>query len=546
MATNTQSESFDYVIIGGGSAGSVLAARLSENPQVSVCLIEAGGDGKDLSVWTPAGVVAMVPGKLNNYAYNTVPQAGLDNRTGYQPRGKCLGGSSAINAMLYVRGHPWDYDHWGALGCDGWSYGEVLPYFKKAEGNERGDDAYHSGSGPLKVSEQRSPRQISKDFVRACVEYGLPYNRDFNGESQEGAGLYQVTQYSGGMMNGKRCSAAAAYLYPVMAKRANLKVMTQTVAARLLFEGKRARGVETTTGLKLMARREVILSGGAFNSPQLLMLSGVGDPAELGRHGIAVKHALPGVGKNLQDHLDFLLQYYSKNTDMFGISLRGSWNMAKALREFKKSGTGLLSTVFSEGGAFFKSSPDIDKPDLQLHFVIAVVESHGRKRHKGHGFSCHVCVLRPKSRGEVGLNDTNPTSAPRIDPGFLSHPDDVDLTVKGAKIMREIMQVAPLKAYIDRPVFPQKDDSDAELLKAIRARADTIYHPVGTCKMGIDEMSVVDARLKVHGLEGLRVVDASIMPTLVGGNTNAPTIMIAERAAEWIMADANIAVGSAA
>jgi choline dehydrogenase-like flavoprotein len=542
MATNTQSESFDYVIIGGGSAGSVLAARLSENPQVSVCLIEAGGDGKDLSVWTPAGVVAMVPGKLNNYAYNTVPQAGLDNRIGYQPRGKCLGGSSAINAMLYVRGHPWDYDHWGALGCDGWSYDEVLPYFKKAEGNERGDDAYHSGSGPLKVSEQRSPRHISKDFV----EYGMPYNRDFNGESQEGAGLYQVTQYNGGVMNGKRCSAAAAYLYPVMAKRPNLKIMTQTVAARILFEGKRAKGVETTTGLKLMARREVILSGGAFNSPQLLMLSGVGDPAELGRHGIAVLHALPGVGKNLQDHLDFLLQYYSKNTDMFGISLRGSWNMAKALREFKKSGTGMLSTVFSEGGAFFKSSPEIDKPDLQLHFVIAVVESHGRKRHNGHGFSCHVCVLRPKSRGEVGLNDTNPTSAPRIDPAFLAHPDDADLTVKGAKIMRDIMQVAPLKAYIDRPVFPQKDDSDEELLKAIRARADTIYHPVGTCKMGVDEMSVVDARLKVHGLEGLRVVDASIMPTLVGGNTNAPTIMIAERAAEWIIADANISVGSAA
>ncbi len=529
---------FDYVIVGGGSAGSTLVARLSEDPGVTVCLLEAGGDGKDALIRAPLGIIAMVSGrpKLNNWAFWTVPQAGLNGRQGFQPRGKALGGSSAINAMLYIRGVPSDYDGWEASGASGWSWTDVLPYFKKAEGNQRGASALHGVSGPLQVADQLSPNPASHAFVEACGENQLRRNDDFNGEIQEGAGLYQVTQFRGGDKNGERCSAAAAYLHPVM-DRKNLTVITGAQATGITFDGTRASGVTYRKAGKdetVQASREVILCGGAFNSPQLLLLSGIGPADELKRHGIAVRKDLPGVGKNLQDHLDFILAWKSNDTSLFGLGLAGMVNLMKGILGWRKDGCGLLSSPVAEGGAFFKSEPSVENPDLQLHFCIGIVDNHGRKLHPGYGFSCHVCVLRPHSRGEVGLMDANPFSPPRIDPQFLSDERDTSLMLKGVRKMRQILEAPALAKYRKKEVYTAGVTSDQDLLKHIRSRADTIYHPVGTCKMGTDAMAVVDPQLRVHGVDDLRVVDASVMPTLIGGNTNAPTIMIAEKAADMI------------
>ena len=533
---------FDYVIVGGGTAGCVLAARLSENPQHRVCLLEAGGDGKDLLIRMPAGVVAMMPGKplkINNWALETTPQPGLNGRRGYQPRGRALGGSSAINAMLYVRGNAKDYDEWASLGCTGWSYQDVLPYFKKSENNERGASALRGGSGPLQVSDQKTPRPISTSFVTACASQGIAPNDDYNGPEQEGAFLYQVTQFHDAAHNGQRCSAAAAYLHPVM-NRPNLTVITGAHARRIVFEGTTAVGVQYQNKgavQEVRAKSEVVLSGGAFHSPQLLMLSGVGPADELARHGVPVVHALPGVGQNLQDHLDSILSYTSKDTNLFGLGVGAALNQIGQFMQWRKSGTGLMATPFAEGGAFFKSSPGVDRPDLQMHFCISIVDNHARKLHLGFGFSCHVCVVRPHSRGEVRLHSSNPMDAPAIDPKFLSDERDLTLLRTGVKKMRAVLQDPALKAYGHKELYTgamrTNDDIDAH----IRARADTIYHPVGTCKMGIDAMAVVDPQLRVHGLQHLRVVDASIMPRLIGGNTNAPTAMIAEKAADLLLAE---------
>ncbi len=523
---------YDYLIIGGGSAGCVLANRLSEDPQVTVGLIEAGPSDTSVLIHCPAGLALLAKNGKANWGYETVPQTALNGRRGFQPRGKVLGGSSSVNAMIYIRGHPFDYNQWAALGNTGWSWHEVLPYFKRSENNERGGDAYHGVGGPLNVKDLTSPNRFGKIFWEAAVQAGYKYNADFNGADQEGVGPYQVTH-----KNGERFSAAKGYLTPVLS-RTNLTVITEALTQRILFEGKRAVGIEyTRDGLTLtaMAKREVLLTAGAFGSPQLLKLSGVGPASELKQHGISVIHDLPGVGENLQDHADALLVYESAATDLLGISLMGAVNTVKGILEWRNHRTGMLTTNFAEAGGFIKSSPEQAIPDLQFHFVIGKLVNHGRKTILGHGFSCHVCVLRPKSRGTVKLASAQACDSPLIDPGFLTHPDDMELLVTGVKLMRKIMEAPALSAHRGQELpMSANAKTDEEIKAFIRQTSDTIYHPVGSCKMGNDAMAVVDAELRVHGLEALRVIDASVMPTLIGGNTNAPTIMIAEKAADLI------------
>lgn len=540
---------FDYVIVGGGSAGATLAARLSEDPAASVCLLEAGGEGDHLLIRVPAGVVGILPGygHISNWAYRTTPQPGLNGRRGYQPRGRCLGGSSAINAMLYVRGHRADYDGWAKQGCEGWSWDECLPYFRRSENNQHGADDVHGGDGPLQVSDQASPRPISRAFVEAARTCQHREIADFNTGDNEGAGLYQVTQFHDRDRRGERCSAAAAYLAPIRATRANLTVLTHAHATRILIEDRRAVGVAFRQGRRdrvVRARREVIVSGGAFGSPQLLMLSGIGPADEIRRHGIRPVVDLPGVGQNLQDHLDFTQAWTTKDTDNFGIGLSAGLKLVGEILKWRRDGTGMIATPFAEGAAFLKTLPDLPLPDVQLHFVISIVDDHARKLHAGNGYSCHVCALRPYGRGEVFLQNADPFAAPGIDPAYLSDPRDLATLIRGARLVRTIMQAPAMRPYVGRELFGVHDDmTDAEWEHHIRARADTIYHPVGTCRMGHDPLAVVDPQLRVRGVDGLRVVDASIMPTLIGGNTNAPTIMIAERAADFIRADAGADAG---
>lgn len=532
---------FDYVIVGAGSAGCAIAARLSEDPKVSVCLLEAGGPDKSVLIHAPVGVVAMLPTKINNYAYETVPQPGLNGRRGYQPRGKTLGGSSSINAMLYVRGHRWDYDHWAELGNPGWSYDDVLPLFKRSENNESfRNDPFHGTGGPLNVAELRSPSELDEAFVQAAVNHGIPRTADYNGAEQFGSFRYQVTQ-----KNGERCSAAKGYLTPNLS-RPNLTVITHAVTARVLLDGRRARGVAYYQGNELKevrARREVVLSGGAFGSPQLLMLSGIGPADQLQRHGIPVAHALPGVGQNLQDHIDYVQTYLAPSaTETFGVSARGGVRMTKGIFEWRRQRTGPITSTFAEAGAFFRSSPDIQVPDVQLVFVVAIVDDHARKMHLGHGLSCHLTLLRPKSRGTVGIASTDPRDAPVIDPRFFSDPADMPVMLDGAEKMQSILEDRALAQYRSGKMLYTVRSGDRSGLEVdIRNRADTQYHPVGTCKMGPDSdpLAVVDARLRVRGIDGLRVADASIMPTLVGGNTNAPSIMIGEKAAAMMREDAS-------
>ncbi|MDA9789509.1 GMC family oxidoreductase N-terminal domain-containing protein [Amylibacter sp.] len=525
---------YDYVIVGGGSAGCVMANRLSSDSTVKVCLLEAGGGGKSLVIRAPALTAAMISGRppINNWALETEPQPELNNRRGFQPRGKALGGSSAINAMLYVRGHRKDYDEWADLGCKGWSWDEVLPYFKKSEGNTWGVSDLHGNDGPLQVGDQSEPRKITSAFFAAAEGLQIRRNDDFNGDRQEGVGPYQVTQFYDGRHKGERCSAAAAYVFPV-ADRANLTVITKAAARRVVMEDGRAVGVEyERKGVQVVrAKREVILSGGAFGSPHLLMLSGIGPANELRAHGIDVAHDLPGVGQSLQDHLDYIVSYHSKRPDVVGLNPAGLARLIKAGLKWRKDGTGLFATPFAEGAGFLRTDPKLDRPDIQLHFVPAIVDDHLRKIHLKDGYSCHVCVLRPKSMGRVGLKDSNPKSAPLIDPRYLSDPVDLHVLKAGARIVEQIMEGAPLDPWRGKRLYDY-GGSDVGLEADIRARSDTIYHPVGTCKMGVDDMAVVDPECRVHGVDGLRVVDASVMPRLVGGNTNAPTIMIAEKIAD--------------
>ncbi|WP_430457641.1 GMC family oxidoreductase [Rheinheimera sp.] len=533
-------QQFDYVIVGAGSSGAVLAARLSENPAVSVCLLEAGGPDDSVLIHAPAGVVAMVPTKINNYAFETVPQPGLKGRRGYQPRGKTLGGSSSINAMLYVRGHRCDYDHWAALGNSGWSYDELLPLFKRSEHNEQFSDAFHGQGGGLNVTYQAFQSPVNDLFLQAAVDNGLALTPDYNGATQEGAFQYQVTH-----KNGERCSAAKAFLTPNRS-RPNLHIITAAVAAKIILDGRQATGVafyQHGTLHTVLARREVIISAGAFGSPQLLQLSGIGPADELQRLGIPVVCDLPGVGQNLQDHIDYVQTWrVPSDTATFGLSWRGTARLAAAMLEWKQHRTGMISSAIATCGAFFRSSAEVEVPDLQLVFVLGIVDDHARKMHLGHGISCHVDLLRPYSRGSVRLASTDPHVAPHIDPNFLSDPRDLPLLVKGAQFQQRLIESAAFDAIRGDMLYPVNANDPAAIAEDIRHRADTQYHPVGTCKMGPDHdpLAVVDAQLRVRGIDRLRVADASIMPTLIGGNTNAPCIMIGEKLADLLrQGDAN-------
>jgi choline dehydrogenase-like flavoprotein len=526
----------DYVVIGGGSAGCVLAARLSEDPAVQVSLLEAGGTNDGVLNRVPTGAaVHIVRRNAYNWAFSTVPQAGYLGRRGYQPRGRGLGGSSTINAMVYLRGQRRDYDEWAAAGATGWSWDDVLPYFIRAENNERPNaGAWHGRGGPLNVADLRSPHPFAALFIEAGQQAGLPRNDDFAGETQEGVGWYQVTQ-----KNGERWSVARAYLDPVR-NRPNLQIETDALATEILFEGRRAIGVRYLQGgqtRELRARREVLLAAGALQSPQLLMLSGIGPAAHLQELGIPVRIDLP-VGDNLQDHPDIVINRRVDNTDLLGLSMVGGWKLLRAIGDWRRERRGLLTSNFAEAGAFVRTLPELDRPDVQLHFVIGMVDNHNRTFHWGHGMSCHACPLRPKSRGTLRLASRDVNQSPLIDPRFLAEPDDLNTLVRGFKVVRRIFAQPAFSPFggadASRELYSADARTDDDIRAAIRARSDTIYHPVGTCRMGSDGRAVVDPQLRVRGVDGLRVIDASVMPTLVSGNTNAPVVMIAERASDLI------------
>jgi len=524
-------DEFDYVVIGGGSSGCVVASRLSENQRVSVALIEAGDNGDSWVVKTPVAGVLMVPTKLHNWAFETEPQSGLNGRRGYQPRGRTLGGSSAINAMVYARGHRADYDHWASLGNSGWAYDDVLPYFTRSERNEDFDNRWHGKEGPLNVARLRTDNPVHESFLQAAREAQLPLCEDFNVPEPEGLGIYQVTQ-----KNGERCSVARAYIHPYIGKRPQLSVKCGAHVRRILCEGRRAVGVEFIQGgaaHSVRARREIILSAGAIQSPQILMLSGIGDGAALQRMGIDVVAHLPGVGRNLQDHPDFVFNYTTKRLEFLGISAAGLFHLAREFGRYWSKRRGMITTNFAEAGGFLRTRADLLQPDIQLHFVVAMVEDHARKLRLGHGYSCHFCLLRPRSRGSVTLRSSDPLEAPAIDPNFLGDPQDLEDMVAGFKLTRRLMDAPALASYRMRDLFAHVRLDD-EIRTVLRERVDTVYHPAGTCMMGTGETAVVDPELRVRGVDGLRVVDVSIMPTLISGNTNAPAVMIGEKAAAMI------------
>ncbi len=521
---------YDYIIVGAGSAGCVLANRLSADASATVLLLEAGGSDTQREIHVPAAFSKLFKTPLD-WAYETEAQSTLGNRKLYWPRGKVLGGSSSMNAMIYIRGNTRDYDQWAQLGNEGWSFADVLPYFKRAENQEHGASDLHGVGGLLDVCDLRTINALSRAFVDACVELGIARNDDFNDAHQEGAGIYQVTQ-----RNGKRHSTAAGYLRPAL-KRANLTVHTNAHATRILFEGKRAVGVQYRrdgANTEVRAKREIILCGGAVNSPQLLMLSGIGAADHLKQFGIAVVIDLRGVGRNLQDHLATGALYESTQP----ITLAGAQSVPNLLNYlvFKR---GPLTSNVAEAGAFVRTRPDLPAPDLQFHFAPAYFANHGFDAPTGHGFTFGPTLLHPESRGQIALHSPDPFAPPSIQPDYLKSEADLHLLIEGVKLSRRLAQTKAFDPYRGAEVRPGADVRDDEALaQFVRESAQTLYHPVGTCKLGNDPSSVVDAQLRVHGVDALRVVDASIMPNIVGGNTNAPTIMIAEKAADMIRAGA--------
>lgn len=519
---------YDYIIVGAGSAGCVLANRLSEDPSIRVLLLEAGGTDWHPFIHMPAGLGKLVGLKSINWGYDTQPEPHLNNRRLYWPRGKVLGGSSSINAMCYARGHRADYDQWPELGAEGWSYDEVLPYFKRSENYERGASEYHGEGGPLNIQDLLHTNPLSKVFLDAVDELGLPLNNDFNGSKQRGFGYYQVNQ-----KNGRRCSTSVGYLNPVK-KRSNLTILTHALTRRIMTENGRAIGVEMNHKGKARieyAEAEVLLSGGSINSPQLMMLSGIGPADHLETAGIDVLHDLPGVGRNLQDHLDVCTLYQSKSN----LTYDHNNDVAIGLRYllFRK---GIGTSNIAEAGGFAVSRlATEDRPDLQFHFVPAMLDDHGRNRLKGSGFTMHCCALRPESRGRIDLNPEDPQGHPLIYANYLESEKDLALMVEGVRLSRKIFNASAFDDYRGKEIFPGAQQQDeSQIVEFIRRKGETIYHPIGTCKMGQDAMAVVDPQLRVHGLEGLRVIDASVMPKLISGNTNAPTVMIAEKACDLI------------
>lgn len=531
---------FDYIIVGAGSAGCVLANRLSESGKHSVCLLEAGTDNNSMLVNIPGAFSAFMFLKKFNWSFNAKPEKDIRNgEPMFVPRGKGLGGSSATNAMLYIRGQKQDYDHWSALGNEGWSYDELLPYFKKSETNSRGENEFHGSKGPLQVTDRPIFYNISKHYIEASKEAGFKVTDDFNGNEQEGIGYYQCT-----IKDGKRCSAAHAYLLPVLS-RSNLTVITHAQVSKVLLKDKQAYGVDVfVKGEKqtITVNKEVILSGGSIASPQLLMLSGIGDKIELSQHNIDCVHELSGVGKNLQEHVDACVLVKSKKTDGFTISPISLLKMLPDTIKYILGRKGKLANSILEAGGFLKSQESETRPNIQLHMLPLLYDDNGRdmKLLSQHGFSCHVCVLRPESTGTVSLKSSNFKDSPEIDFNFFSDKagQDKRVMIDGMRLLRKILTAPALAQHYDNEVHPGNDfETDEQIFAKVKERLGTVYHPVGTCKMGNDDLAVVDSQLKVHGIKCLRIIDASIMPTLTSGNTNAPTMVIAEKAADMILAN---------
>ncbi len=523
---------YDYVIVGGGSAGCVLANRLSADPAVTVALIEAGPGDRNFLIHMPMGYAALMKTGLVDWGYHTEPQAGMGGRRLYWPRGKVLGGSSSVNAMIYIRGVPSDYDAWAKLGNRGWAWNDVLPSFKKAESYWRGADAYHGEGGPLKVTRPGISLPLNEAWVEAGRQAGYPHTPDFNGADQEGFGPLDCT-----LSDGRRASASVCYLRPAH-NRQNLTVITRAQATRIIVERGRAAGVEYARKKQrheIHAAREVILSSGAINTPQLLLLSGIGPASEITRHGVRSIHSLPGVGKNLQDHLHGAVKCFCSAP----VSLYSRFKPTALLRHvpyYLMTGKGPASEMPLQTLAFLKTRPDAPAPDLQYHFVPALYADHGRVLIHRHGWMGYYNMQRPEARGEITLKSADPLAHPAIQPNYLQNETDLRTLRDGFKMLRDIFRQKAFEPYGGDEFIPGPAvETDAEIDAYHRAAGESLYHPVGTCKMGRDEMAVVDETLRVRGLEALRVVDASIMPRLVSGNTNAPTIMIAEKAAEMIL-----------
>lgn len=526
---------YDYIIVGGGSAGCVLANRLSEDPQNQVLVLEAGPSDNNAMVRAPLGMAALYQNPKFNWMFWSQKEKTQKDREIFCPQGKTLGGGSAINAMLYVRGNPWDYDNWVNMGNKGWGSKEMLEHFKACEFNENFDDEYHGKSGGLNVQNIAKPHPHAERLLLAGLQAGHPYNPDFNGKNQEGIGMYQVT-----IKDTQRCSAARAFLEPIHG-RPNLKIITDAQTSKINFEGDKAVSVTYHLGSAtetVTASKEIIMSAGAFNSPKLLMLSGIGPKAELDKHGIGILKDLPGVGQNLQEHVDIVITTKSKIADTMARTLRGAFDIVVALLQYNMGKSGLVSKPFVESGGFLKSSPDKPCPDIQFQSTTSMMNDHGLDNDilKDHGYSLHVTLLRPKSRGQVTLKSCCYSEDPLIQLNMLSHEDDLSDLTKGLRMGREILGQDAYQRHHKEEVYPGEHlQSDDELKNILKEKACHIYHPVGTCKMGNDDMAVVDDQLRVHGIKNLRVIDASIMPNIVSGNTNAPAMAIASKGAEMIL-----------